>query len=85
LHEGKLVAADGTQNCRLEYDDLTSREILNSVDRFYKRFYFRPRVMARMGRQILADPEVRRRRLREGKEFVSFLKRNKKGHKSCPA
>ena len=59
----------------MSYPDLSGKEILESVDRFYKRFYFRPRVLARMSREMLADREVRRRRLREGREFFSFLGR----------
>ena len=70
-----LVSSDGTQSCPLQYDNLTSKDILSSVDRFYKSFYFRPKVMARIGKQMLQDSEERRRRLREGKEFLNFLNR----------
>lgn len=83
LDAGKLVTADGTQDCLLEYDGLTSRDILDSIDRFYKRFYARPKVMIRMGKQMLSDAEARRRRLREGKEFVGFLRRKKKEPRAC--
>ena len=36
-----LVSADGTQLAALSYPHLGHTEILDSVDSFYKRFYFR--------------------------------------------
>ena len=75
LSPSNLVSSDGTQSCPLEYPNITSRTISESVDQFYKKFYFRPKVIARIGRQMLKDSEVRRRRLREGREFFSFLHR----------
>lgn len=74
LSPSDLVSSDGTQSCPLEYPNLSSAEISAAVDRFYKRFYFRPKVMFRIAKQMLKDPDVRRRRLREGKEFFSFLR-----------
>lgn len=71
-----LVSSNGTQSCPLEYPNISSKEISEAVDSFYKRFYFRPKVMARIGMQMLKDPDVRRRRLREGREFFTFLRRN---------
>lgn len=73
LIPSSLVASDGTQTCPIRYDDLSSEEICRSRDRFYKRFYFRPRVMLRLSREMLRDADARRRRLREGREFLSFL------------
>ena len=75
LAPNQLVATDGTQVCPMVYERLSGEEILSSVGRFYKRFYFRPKVMARIGRQMAGDADVRRRRLREGREFFSFLGR----------
>ena len=72
-----LVASDGTQVCPISYPDLKASDILSARDAFYKRFYFRPRVMYRIGMQMLKDGDERRRRLREGREFLSFLKRSR--------
>lgn len=69
-----LVASDGTQMCPISYPDFSSREISKALDMIYKRFYFRPKVMFRIGTQMLKDSNERRRRLREGKEFLDFLK-----------
>lgn len=76
LSPSDLVSSDGTQSCPLEYPNLSSAEISAAVDSFYKKFYFRPKVIARIAKQMLKDPDIRRRRLREGKEFFSFLHRN---------
>jgi len=76
MSEAGLVSTDGVQACALSYNGLSSQEILDSIDTFYKRFYFRPRVLFAIGRQMLADPKVLRRRLREGREFISFLRRD---------
>lgn len=75
LKDTELVSADGTQNCALSYPHLGGQEILDSVDSFYKRYYFRPRVIFAITKQMMRDPQVRKRRLREGSEFLSFLKR----------
>jgi len=71
-----LVASDGTQACPIQYENLSSEEICEGRDRFYKRFYLRPKVMFRLSREMLKDKDARRRRLREGREFFAFLKKH---------
>jgi hopanoid biosynthesis associated radical SAM protein HpnJ len=71
-----LVSQNGTQVCALRYPQISADEISEGVDRLYKKFYFRPKVMARIALQMTKDSEVRKRRLREGKEFLSFLKQH---------
>ena len=44
-----------------------------ALERFYREFYFRPRPILRIMRDMLRDREVMRRRLREGREFLSFM------------
>jgi radical SAM superfamily enzyme YgiQ (UPF0313 family) len=74
LVDGGLVADDGTQTCPISYPTFSANDISAARDRVYKRFYFRPKVMLRIGAQMLRDPDVRRRRLQEGKEFLQFLR-----------
>jgi hopanoid biosynthesis associated radical SAM protein HpnJ len=71
--QSKLVGDDGVQDSILEYDHLSSDEIFEAVDTFYKRFYFRPRKMASLAFDMLRDRDVMKRQLREGKEFFQFL------------
>jgi hopanoid biosynthesis associated radical SAM protein HpnJ len=70
-----LVSEDGTQLAALSYPHLTHTEILDSVDAFYKRFYFRAGKIAEMSAELFRRPEMTGRRLREGAEFVRFLNR----------
>jgi hopanoid biosynthesis associated radical SAM protein HpnJ len=71
-----LVGRDGTQLAALSYPHLQHTEILESVDTFYKRFYFRAGKLAEMSAELLRHPDMTARRLREGGEFVRFLGRH---------
>jgi radical SAM superfamily enzyme YgiQ (UPF0313 family) len=72
---GSLVSEAGTQLAALSYPHLGRTEILNSVDDFYKRFYFRAGKLAEMSAEMVRQPSMAGRRLREGAEFVRFLGR----------
>jgi hopanoid biosynthesis associated radical SAM protein HpnJ len=69
-----LLTERGTQVASLSYPHLSHTEIFQSVDDFYKRFYFRaPKIAAIVG-EMVTSPEMLRRRLREGVEFFRFLR-----------
>ncbi len=70
-----LVSGQGTQLATLDYPHLRQTEILDSLDTFYKRFYFRAGKLAELSAEVLRRPETLGRRLREGGEFVHFLGR----------
>jgi hopanoid biosynthesis associated radical SAM protein HpnJ len=70
-----LVSGEGTQLATLDYPHLARTEILESVDLFYKRFYFRAGKLAEMSAELVRRPQTVGRRLREGGEFVHFLGR----------
>jgi hopanoid biosynthesis associated radical SAM protein HpnJ len=70
-----LVSDQGTQLAALSYPHLGHTEILDSVDAFYRRFYFRAGKIAEMSAEMFRRPEMAGRRLREGAEFVHFLNR----------
>jgi hypothetical protein len=44
------------------------------VEDFYKKFYFRPSKIASILAEMIASPEMMKRRLREGVEFFHFLR-----------
>jgi len=69
-----LVNEHGTQLAALSYPHLQHTEILESVDAFYRRFYFRAGKLAEMSAEMF-QPGMASRRLREGTEFVRFLSR----------
>src|SRR6058998_734529 len=68
-----LVDDRGAQVSALSYPHLLSTEISRSTEEFYRRFYFRPRKIFAIAKEMVADCRVMRRRLREGREFLQFL------------
>jgi hopanoid biosynthesis associated radical SAM protein HpnJ len=79
LAGGDLLDARGVQQSPLSYPDLPHTEIAAAVERFYRRFYFRPRKMSRLAFAMLRDRETARRRLREGREFLAYLAGRRRG------
>jgi len=74
-HDDGLINGEGVQVSSLSYPHLTAAEISDALERFYKRFYFRPRKMAEMLFEMLTSLEMLKRRAREGTEFLRFLSR----------
>jgi radical SAM superfamily enzyme YgiQ (UPF0313 family) len=77
LEDEALVDAGGIQQSALGYPHLARTEIFDSMDGFYRRFYFRPRKMISLAGEMLSDRRVLRRRLREGYDFLRFLRRRR--------
>jgi len=70
----ELVDEHGIQIAPLHYPHLSHTEIFDSVETFYKRFYFRaPKIAAIVG-EMARSPQMMKRRLREGVEFFQFLR-----------
>lgn len=78
LESPGLVGADGVQASALGYPHLSGAEIFDSVDTFYRRFYFRPRKIFALAGEAVRDRRVLVRRLREGRDFVRFLSRRRR-------
>jgi hopanoid biosynthesis associated radical SAM protein HpnJ len=74
-----LVEEHGFQDAVLSFDGLPAAEMHAALERFYRSFYFRPRPILRIVRDMLRDPAVMRRRLREGREFFSFMVQRREG------
>jgi hopanoid biosynthesis associated radical SAM protein HpnJ len=70
----ELIDASGVQIAPLHYPHLSHTEIFQSVDEFYRRFYFRAPKIASIMSEMVRSPEMIVRRLREGVEFFSFLR-----------
>jgi radical SAM superfamily enzyme YgiQ (UPF0313 family) len=77
VQTGEMVDAHGIQTAAMNYPGLDSTVIFNSVEEFYRKFYFRPRKMFSLFGGMLRNPEVMKRRLREGVEFFKFLHERK--------
>jgi hopanoid biosynthesis associated radical SAM protein HpnJ len=70
----ELVDDGGVQLAPLHYPHLSHSEIFDSVETFYRRFYFRSGKIASIVAEMVASPQMMKRRLREGVEFFHFLR-----------
>jgi hopanoid biosynthesis associated radical SAM protein HpnJ len=70
----ELVDEHGIQIAPLHYPHLSHAQIFESVETFYKRFYFRPGKIGAIVSEMVRSPDMMKRRLREGVEFFEFLK-----------
>jgi hopanoid biosynthesis associated radical SAM protein HpnJ len=68
-----IIHDDGIQQSTLEYPGLSKDEIFESVEKFYRRYYLRPKPILRIIKTMLEDKDVCVRRLREGYEFFSTM------------
>ncbi len=76
----ELVDEHGIQIAPLHYPHLSHEEIFESVEVFYKRFYFRAGKIASIVGEMVRSPEMMVRRLREGVEFFQFLREREMAH-----
>ena len=74
----ELVDEHGIQIAPLHYPHLSHQEIFQSVETFYKSFYFRPGKIGAIVSEMVRSPDMMKRRLREGVEFFDFLKERRK-------
>lgn len=75
VNEAKdMVQNEGFQISSIAYPHLSQEEIFEAVATFYKRFYFRPRKIADITMEMLLSWDMLKRRLREGVEFMHFLR-----------
>jgi len=74
VEHAELIDEHGVQIAPLHYPHLSHTEIFNSVEVFYRKFYFRtPKILAILN-EMVRSPQMMKRRLREGVEFFHFLK-----------
>ena len=76
----ELINDNGIQIAPLHYPHLSHQEIFDSVETFYKRFYFRAGKIASIVGEMVRSPEMMVRRLREGVEFFQFLREREMAH-----
>ena len=73
----------GHQNCIIKYPNLTNTEIFNSVEEFYDKFYFRPKYIVRSIGRMIIDSEERKKLLREGKQYLAYMRKRKESGSDC--
>jgi len=73
-----LISDSGIQVSTLAYPNFSAEQIEVSVEQMYRRFYFRPQAIIPIVGEMLRDPKILIRRLREGREFFAYLAERKK-------
>src|SRR4051812_33932656 len=74
IANAELIDDHGVQIAPLHYPHLSHTEIFQSLETFYRRFYFRRQKIASLVAEMIKSPQMMRRRLREGVEFFQFLR-----------
>lgn len=72
----------GHQSCVIGYPHLSNQEIFDAVELFYKKFYFRPKYIARSVMKMIVNGDERRKLLKEGKQYFEYM-RKRKQPKNC--
>ncbi len=67
----------GHQLPHIEYPGLTRGEMMEAVEHFYDKYYFRPRIVARIVKKAIFDSKERRRLYKEAKEYLSLRAKRK--------
>jgi hopanoid biosynthesis associated radical SAM protein HpnJ len=80
--DDSLVSESGIQTSTLSYPSLSGSKIEDSVEQMYRRFYFRPKAIIPIVREMVTDRQMLTRRLREGREFFAYL-RDRKSQQSA--
>ena len=68
----------GHQLPNIEYPGLSRKEIVEAVEYFYDRYYFRPRIVYRILRRAMFNNNDRRRLYKEAKEYLQLRARRKR-------
>jgi hopanoid biosynthesis associated radical SAM protein HpnJ len=74
---GTLVSELGYQSCNVQYPGATAPEIYDGVERFYKRFYFRPGPIVRILKKTLTRKGEAKRVFNEAVSFLKFMTKRK--------
>ena len=87
LKHGYLTKHDmsdelGHQLPNIQYPGLNRHEIVDAVEDFYGRYYFRPRIIYRILRKALFDKTERNRLFKEAREYLTLRSKRKKFAKS---
>jgi len=84
LREGGYLTDDdmademGHQLPNIRYPGLTREEIVDAVEYFYGRYYFRPRIILRIVARAMFDRSERSRLYKEAREFLQLRAKRKR-------
>ncbi|MBI5190945.1 MAG: hopanoid biosynthesis associated radical SAM protein HpnJ [Nitrospirae bacterium] len=83
VNPASMVSETGYQSCVISYPEVSSAEIFMAVERFYKKFYYRPKYVFKVLRKAFSDMDEMRRIYREAREFYGFIAKRRESIKSC--
>lgn len=63
----------GYQRCTVSYPDLPAEQIFAAVERFYRKFYFRPKYFVKALGKMARSSDERKRMLRDAGDFFSTM------------
>jgi len=73
----EMTDENGHQLPHLEYPGLTRAEMMQAVEHFYDKYYFRPRIVARIIKKAMFNGKERRRLYKEAKEYMALRAKRK--------
>ncbi len=78
LTDDDMVDELGHQLPNFEYPWLNRQEIVDAVEYFYGKYYFRPKVIYRIVRRAIFDADDRKRLYKEARDYLTLRARRKK-------
>jgi hopanoid biosynthesis associated radical SAM protein HpnJ len=67
----------GYQRCTVSYPEVSAEEIFGAVERFYRKYYFRPRYFLKAAKKMVRSRDERKRMMREAGEFFSTMRKRR--------
>ncbi|HVG21781.1 MAG TPA: radical SAM protein, partial [Blastocatellia bacterium] len=77
LTNAEMTDEMGHQLPVIQYPGLSREEIVQAVEHFYDRYYFRPRIIFRIVRRAVFNSHERKRLYKEAKEFLQLRAKRK--------
>jgi radical SAM superfamily enzyme YgiQ (UPF0313 family) len=82
LTEDAMTDEEGHQLPHIEYPGLTKGQIMQAVENFYDRYYFRPKIVARIVGKAIFDHQERKRLYKEAREFLRLRSKRQAYYRS---
>ncbi len=67
----------GYQRCTVSYPEISAEEIFAAVERFYRKYYFRPKYVFKALKKMARNGAERRRMLMEGRQFFATMRKRR--------
>jgi hopanoid biosynthesis associated radical SAM protein HpnJ len=75
----------GYQRCTVSYPEVSAEEIFAAVERFYRKYYFRPKYFFKAAKKMVKSRAERKRMLREAGEFLATMRKRRSNGKGAAA